>query len=1247
MRDGSQQLAYRSGNFSPAGARHRGHFFIIGLVVLAVAALCLPAAAQNTVTGAFQGRVTGLADGQPVRGAKVTITNDSSQVRYELTTDSRGEFFQGLLIPGTYRITVEAPSFKPQALLMPLNITKTGEVVPVPVELEPLPPGTSAPTPPPPAEPGVRTEINTTDGRRDGSFDDREIATLPLGSTTSTRTPDELGLLLPGVAPPPQTIGDVAGPGVGPGVGSAGQFSVNGLRSRANNFTVDGSDNNDEDIGVRRQGFVALTSQPVESIQEFHMITLLAPAQFGRNIGAQVDLVSKAGGDTLHGTLYGYFNSDRLNARNFFDTENGNDTTPLLSESGRMVLRDNNALRVTNQSGGKDPFTAIQTGATIGGPIRRERLFYFLSGEYQKINANQEKSFSVPTVDQRGAFRTGASGISRNVFGGQTLRQYPTSNFGNQIFSLIPFPNNPGGVYGANTFTEELPASGRGVIFSARLDDNFGVGDRRQSVTARYNFTDDRRYIPAVDDAIFSTVRPKTRTHNLSIFLNSDLSGAASSSQLFNQFRFSYGRSRLEFGEYRDRTFMLNSRFAGTPFLLNAPYLLNTTLPQSSNVTYITNPDPGTVEDQLGPVGQVKIAGFSPLGVDVFNFPQTRVNKTLQFADELTWRVSKQNFAIGADIRRTDLDSDLPRLSRPLFTFNGGPRLIPNGSPGCMAPNTQEYCFVPFSDPNRVIRPEDLVSLGGASSAILTLFVDRPDSKANLRYYQLNFYGQDVWRPSPELSLSFGLRYEYNSPVREANGLIEQTFSDPRVGLLARGLGRYIDGRKRLYEPDFNNFGPRFGIAYSHDFWTHRTTVIRGGYGIFYDQVLGAVVNQSRNVFPTFLTLNFGGLSPFGQQELEIVNPANHKFNNIPLTAANTVNVFNGQQMDFNTFLQRLPSTFPSAISATLPDRYLESPMAHHYSFVIEQQLSRDLAASVGYIGTTGTHLLRFTSPNLGPGIIIGPSGFESDTGSSTIAEGFVILPARAERSVGSVDRFETTASSRYDSLQADLRGRFSNRFNFQLSYVFSKAEDDVSDVFDLAGAFALPQDSVTFQGERAAANFDVRHRFFYYFSYDFEPHEGNRLLHAITNNLRVAGTGRFHTGQPFTVNSIVDVNLDGNLTDRPNTIDGIEVTGDGSQPVRLRDGIDPFSLLAPFGRNGSVPRNSFRAGKVLDLDLSVIKQFVLGQQRLSFRIDIFNFIDRANFGVPVRLLEAPGFGRATSTITPGRRVQFALKYEF
>ena len=265
------------------------------------------------------------------------------------------------------------------------------------------------------------------------------------------------------MAPPPQTLGSVAGPGVGAGVGSAGQFSVNGLRSRGNNFTVDGSDNNDEDIGVRRQGFVALIPQPIESVQEYQVITLLAPAQFGRNLGGQVNAVSESGGDETHGTIYGMFNSSQLNARSAFDTTFGNSATDLRTLTGQPVLLNGAPIVVRNQSGGEDSFTFVQGGFVLGGPLQKTRMFYFVSAEGQLINASEEKSFAVPTLEQRGVFRSGASGLFRDPFTGASVATVPSSRNGAALFNLFPFPNSPNGVYGVNTLTELLPADARGA----------------------------------------------------------------------------------------------------------------------------------------------------------------------------------------------------------------------------------------------------------------------------------------------------------------------------------------------------------------------------------------------------------------------------------------------------------------------------------------------------------------------------------------------------------------------------------------------------------------------------------------------------------------------------------------------------------------------------------------------------------------------------------------------------------------
>ncbi|HYP53153.1 MAG TPA: hypothetical protein VEQ42_06410, partial [Pyrinomonadaceae bacterium] len=304
------------------------------------------------------------------------------------------------------------------------------------------------------------------------------------------------------------------------------------------------------------------------------------------------------------------------------------------------------------------------------------------------------------------------------------------------------------------------------------------------------------------------------------------------------------------------------------------------------------------------------------------------------------------------------------------------------------------------------------------------------------------------------------------------------------------------------------------------------------------------------------------------------------------------------------------------------------------------------------YAGTTGRNLLRITTPFLGPNVfpVIGSVG-ATVAGPNSVAgpqiSGIVSRPVRVNPAgplgalasrVGSFNVIETTGRSRYDSFQASLRGRYATRFQYQVAYTFSKAFDEVSDVFDVAGAAALPQNSLTLAGEYARSNFDVPHRLAYNFLWDIVPG---------ASGFQLAGTGQFQSGQPFTVNSIIDVNTDGNLTDRLNSLDGVNVTDENRQRLTLST-TDTRGLLAPLGRDGAVRRNSFRAGNFALVNLTVIKKFGFTEtQNMALRFDVFNLLNRENFGVPVRFLEAPGFGGATETVTPGRRLQIGLKYTF
>jgi hypothetical protein len=1296
------------------------HSIIIIVILLGILAVFnLPVMGQGYNSGSFVGEITDSRSGSGIQGAIITFKSRDTGIVLVTKTDQNGKFTRASVPPGTYDIEASADSYESKSTTLPLFATRSNQVVPVPFRLDKksvaaadakvpaiadnTPPAPST-SPMPPSDPDVKTggtitpespegivDLNT---QREGRFDENQVRNLPLGGSTLTRTFDELALLIPGVAPAPQAIGNTVGPGVGGGVGTSGQFAVNGLRSRANNFTVDGSDNNDEDIGVRRQGFFSLVPQPIESIQEFSIITLLAPAEFGRNLGAQVNAVSKSGSNQLNGTLFGLFNSNKLNARNFFDNASGNSTTPLQGRrfaDGQLipVFVNNNPVQVTNNSGEEDSSTLVQGGFAVGGRILRDKLFYFASGEGQLLNAVQEKHFTVPTVEQRGLFGTGAQGLFLPFGEAGALPIFSSAIQSAAVSSLLPFPNDPAGIFGRNTYTQTLSSDARGRILAGKITYILFQGTARpQFLNARYNYTDDKRDLTDVGGAIFSTTRPLVRNDNFTTYLEGGLSNAIS-----NEFRFSLGRTRLRFEELRDETGFLqpvNSNSFGNPqdaqFLLNSQVLLNTTRATcrngaatcfADNVIFAPRVDYVSARDSqgnlltsatsgLGLIGQLRIAGFSPVGVDVFNFPQERVNNTFQLADTIRWQIGGgHNLSFGTDIRHVLLDSNLPRNSRPLITFNTG--VDETG----------------FSD-NGFLQGTDLVAAGAVTGFFQSLIANGENAKIKLSYDQLNFFAQDEWQVKRNLKLNFGLRYEYNTVPEEADKKIEKTFATNFTFPLS-GLNDFIEGRTKIYESDSNNFAPRFGFAYG----PASGTVIRGGFGMYYDQIIGAVVGQSRNVFPTFTTINFGGgLLAANDGQFTLFNPRNAIFDmvsgavcnsrdndaacvparSIPFIQPGTLNTINAgiSPVQLQRALEDIFREFPQAngnlFGATFPKRNLDTPFSYQYSIGFEQKLFKNTFVSVAYVGTTGRNLLRFTTPNLGSNYIGRIDEFRGGRTCSTrdalacavIALGTTFDPfdtsgsglERPNPNIGPINRFETSGRSRYDSLQIELRGRLTSDIQYRTSYVFGKVKDDVSDVFDLAGAFALPQNSLTFEGEYAPANFDVRHRFTYNFVYDLPKlNDANIFVKNLLGGWQIAGTGKVSSGQPFTVNTIFDVNLDGNLTDRLNDAQSVSESNDRRRRLIINN---TTNALAELRDDGAVPRNSFRAAGIIDVDLSFAKRFFINErQNLQFRIDIFNFINRANFGIPVRFLEAPSFGEAVDTVTPGRRIQIGLKYFF
>ena len=345
------------------------------------------------------------------------------------------------------------------------------------------------------------------------------------------------------------------------------------------------------------------------------------------------------------------------------------------------------------------------------------------------------------------------------------------------------------------------------------------------SLSGRYNFTDDDTILPVTGEAIFSSLRALVRTQNLSVIFNSTFSP-----KVVNQARFSYGRTTLGFEEVRNPSLLPSTALPGEPFLLNAPFIINATEPMFDNNGDIVAGTPRfvrlegiTSEDITGPLGQVKVSGFSPVGIDVFNFPQGRTNNTFQYADTLFYNLTDHRFTFGFDIRRNQLNSFLERNFRPLAVFSAALDI----SPGQLALNFGQR-GIPF------FFGSDFVSAGAPTGFYQTQALVR-DSTIGIRYWQNNFFVSDQIRVSPTFTLTLGLRYEINSVPREVNNRIENTFNSGEVQQFAAferqfgesGLEQFLAGRTEIFRRDDNNFGPH--ISFAWDPTGEGRTSVRGG----------------------------------------------------------------------------------------------------------------------------------------------------------------------------------------------------------------------------------------------------------------------------------------------------------------------------------------------------------------------------------------------------------------------------------
>lgn len=1056
---------------------------IIALLFLSV--FIIGATAQ-TSRGTIRGTVLDQ-NGAVIPGATVTITNEATNEKRIVTSGQEGEFTIASLPAGRYRLEVSSSSFKKTIAVIEIKVNEEKRLD-IPLGLE-SPQYNEELTQLEPVITQDSATLKTT-------IENKQISNLPLNG----RNFYELNLLVPGAVPNAQgSAGSVRGDFA---------FSVNGAREDSNNFLLDGVYNVDPKLnsfGVR---------PPVDAIQEFEIATNSYDAAFGRNPGAQVNVVTKSGSNAFHGGAYYFFRNAALDARNAFAPAN---------ESAPKYLRN-------------------QFGFLLGGPIVKDKTFFFADYEGTRSREGITRITNVPTLQERnGNFSQSVFGVPTDPTTGQPFQNgiipAPFINpIGRAIANLYPLPNR--NVPFAN-FVSSPTQSDDNNHFDVRLDQ---VLNDRANLAFRYSFGDRNLFEPFTGPT-FSLIpgfgdNVKRRSQNLMIGETHVLSNV-----FVNEVRFAF------------------NRVASSVTQENAGRNIN---------SEVGLPSLATNQRDFG-LSFISVTGYSPLGHEGNN-PQNSVTNTFQILDTANYIRGNHLFKFGVDFRYTQQNAFRDVQSRGFLNFSPFTQITGNALADLL-----------LGFP---------IATGGA----------KLDNAQHIRTASYNFFISDSWRIKPQFTLSYGLRYEYNTPAVDAfdraNLFDTTTKSLVRVG--TNGIPR------GGYEADKNNFAPRIGFAWTLD--DSQKTVLRAGYGVYYDQ----------SPLAPGEALYFN--QPFFNFKLYFPIPG------LPLTVNDPFPAF---------FPVPLP---PSSLAL---QRDLRTPYMQHWNVNLQREFGRNRVLEVAYVGSKGTKLLTSRDINQPqPGVYPNP----------------LFLP-RPVQQFADITQIESRSNSNYQSLQA----RFQQRLDFGLallaSYTWSKSIDDASGFFTSAGDPNFPQDSYNTGAERGLSNFDTRHRLSVSYSYDLPFGKGKKFLSSdgwvnkIVSGWQTFGIVTAQSGRPFTVALLPDIDISGTgrsslgfgNNDRPNII---------GNPVLSNQTTDRWFNTSAFtfptpGTFGSAGRNILVGPDYYNVNASLVKNTNLTERvNLQFRFEAFNLFNRANFDLPDNFLGSPTFGRITSARDP-RHLQFGLKLLF
>jgi hypothetical protein len=1167
--------------------------------------------AQSAGTSGLTGTVTDPS-GAVIPNVTVTATNNDTGQTRTVTTGTDGSYHFTLLPPGRYAVKFAAPGFKTAEMMgIQLIVTET------PVldrSLEVGQQGESV------TITGEAPVLQTADSTLGTTVTSEQVVALPLSNRNYTQ-------LLS------MATGAQAGVNNATALGRATMdISVNGVDPQNNNYQMDGvSIVNTANTGSANDSgiYTGIGIPNPDAIQEFKIQTSTYDASYGSHPGANVNVVTRSGTNQFHGSAWEFFRNSDLNANSFFSNRDG---------GGQQLV-----------------FNQNQFGGAMGGPVKKDKLFFFTNyQETRQINGfvGSANQFLFPLPDTRTAASVGAAMCPQNHPGNAAYNTFLPSLTGNmqvacdgsnispQSLALLNaklpngqyyIPGNPTGQYGPVLFSQPDRYTEHQLVANADY-----IINSKNTFQARYFWSSS------------NTLQP----------INNNLPGTPIT---------------LDYNNI-DAVAKLTTLVSGT--FINELHVAGQRNGQHGEDTTVTTPQA---------IGQTPIVStMTELPVTViFNgpslngslYPSNSPTNQMQYGDQISWNHGKHSLRAGYEFQATSWPITFAGLERG-FLFYGtfadwliGRSGCPLGSTTCTADNPGN-------------------TNGGLFSNILQcLFCVRSGPNGIVHNYTEHnhwVYVQDDWKVGKTLTINMGVRWEYFGSYADKYGNLTnlwtsqiQTVPVPPTGPTSSGpglVGYVVPSNYTAHYPNppagvlqsnrtlpvrqgppLDNFGPRIGFA-----WQPKSVskvVVRGGFGLFYDRIGGGTfVHGLEQGYPYAITLDYSGI---GSNPYNNANPYPSE-SVLPLGtfASRWANFATGQTSNLNT---------PTV------DEVLHTPLTREYNLNVQYEFLPRWILEVGFVGSSSINLIDQYHTVNSP-LLASPTTPINGITVNTAANAGLRVPILGYQPGGfQVTSFDGAAN--YNSLQVTVRKQFSKGLTMQASYTWSK---DLSTMFAAnavgnGGNSNYPGDLWQQYGP---VTFNRPQRFVINYSYDlpFGTHQG--IVGYLVNGWNVSGVTTVQDGTPLTITdsrggtvfgfgnygsaraqmcagaTYGQIGSSGGIEQRLGGTSGgggyFNASSFCAPPVAPNSAPDPTTGAFPtlFGNSG--------VGVVLgpgqfNWDISILKTTRLFERHeLQFRTEFFNTFNHPQFSNPVSVaVGTANFGQITSTSVNPRIMQFALKYVF